>query len=189
MTMGPNVLAKVYGLTPAKTVQWWPHIKEALSLASCDTDVRCAYWLAQVGHESGCLRFLREIWGPTPQQLRYEPPSSLALRLGNTNPGDGAKYKGYGLIQLTGKANCLWMTGAMRKLFGDSSPDFVEHPEYLMLPRYAALSASIFWNRGNLNRFSDSGDLVTQTKRINGGLNGLAHRQALLNKALLCFQS
>ena len=66
---------------------------------------RVAAFLAQLGHESGELQFLEELWGPTPAQKRYEPPGELARRLGNTQRGDGRRFKGRGPIQITGRAN------------------------------------------------------------------------------------
>jgi predicted chitinase len=70
-----------------------------------DAPPRAAAFLAQLAHESGQLRFMEEIWGPTGQQLRYEPASSLATSLGNTQAGDGKRFKGRGPIQITGRAN------------------------------------------------------------------------------------
>src|SRR5258708_4383140 len=70
-----------------------------------DTPIRQAAFLAQVGHESGGFVWMHEIWGPTEAQSRYEPPSDLATRLGNTQPGDGKRYMGRGPIQITGRFN------------------------------------------------------------------------------------
>jgi putative chitinase len=94
-----------------------------------------------------------------------------AGRMGNTEDGDGAKYIGRGLIQLTGKenyANCGSAIGV----------DLVANPDLLSTPKYAALSAGWFWNRRGLNALADADDIDTITKRINGGLIGIADRKA-----------
>jgi len=183
--MSPQQLQLVMGIKPNLASRWAPFIERALKLSECNTKQRKAAWLAQIGHESGCLRYTREIWGPTPQQLRYEPGTTLAARLGNTQPGDGARYMGRGLIQITGLANYQMCTQQMRKLVeGLEVPNFVQEPELLERPSWASLTAAVFWKKNKLNRFADSGNFVELTKRINGGLNGLAHRQHLYVAAL-----
>ena len=84
---------------------FFPHLDAAMREFGIDTPPRQAAFLAQLAHESGELRYMEEIWGPTAAQRRYEPPGSLAARLGNTQPGDGLRYKGRGPIQVTGRAN------------------------------------------------------------------------------------
>ena len=88
-----------------RAADWLDPINAALDAFGIDTPVRVAAFLAQIGHESGYLQWTRELWGPTEQQLRYEPPSTLARELGNTFPGDGRLYRGAGLIETTGRAN------------------------------------------------------------------------------------
>ena len=134
---------------------------------------RAAAFIAQIGHESGQLRYVREIWGPTAQQAGYEGRDDL----GNTVKGDGSKYRGRGLIQITGRANYA-VCGEVLDL------DLLNKPELLEQPQYAAMSAAWFWSTKGLNTLADQGDLVKITRRINGGLNGLADRQALYDKAL-----
>ncbi len=113
---------------------------------------------------------MEEIWGPTAQQKRYEPPSDLAKRLGNTQPGDGFRYRGRGPIQITGRANY--------KKYGDLlSVDLVGNPDLAATPQFAFSTAGQFWKRNGLNELADVQDFITITKRINGGLNGLADRQ------------
>ena len=95
-------------------------------------------------------------------------------RMGNgtIESGDGWKHRGMGLKQLTGKDN--------HKRCGEAlGVDFVANPERLLEPLYAALSAGWFWKTNNLNRFADAGDIKGMTQVINGGLIGLAQRQAL----------
>lgn len=181
----PAQLQRIMGIRPALATRWAPYIARAMALSDCATPKRRAAWLAQVGHESGCLRYTRELWGPTAQQRRYEPPTTLAGRLGNTAPGDGTRYKGRGLIQITGRANYRLCAERMAGLVaGAEVPDFEEQPELLERPDWAALSAALYWHTRNLNRWADSGDFAELTRRINGGYSGLAHRQHLHVAAL-----
>lgn len=137
------------------------------------TRLRIAALLAQVGHESGGLRYVREIWGPTPAQQRYEGRADL----GNTQPGDGKRYMGRGLIQITGRANYADVGHAL-------GIDAVDAPEVLESPLYAALSAGWYWHTRMLNPLADTGDMAAITRRINGGYNGLQDRMARYERAL-----
>ncbi|POP84417.1 chitinase [Pseudomonas syringae] len=150
-----------------------PVLNTAMSKYQIVTPLRIAAFIAQVGHESGQLRYVREIWGPTTQQLGYEGRKDL----GNTVAGDGSKYRGRGLIQVTGRANYEECGEAL-------GLDLIDHPELLELPQHAAMSAAWFWHRAALNTLADKGDFLTITKRINGGTNGLAERKALYARAL-----
>lgn len=137
-----------------------------------NTAERIAAFLAQVGHESGRLLYAREIWGPTAAQQRYEGRSDL----GNIQRGDGKRYMGRGLIQITGRANYQQVSDAL-------GVDFVSNPELLESTLYASLSAGWYWDSRRLNRWADSGDFERITRRINGGVNGLEDRYALLEAA------
>jgi putative chitinase len=128
--------------------------------------------IAQIRHEYGQLRYVREIWGPTAAQRGYEGREDL----GNTVPGDGRKYCGRGLIQITGRANYAKCGEAL-------GLDLINHPELLELPQHAAMSAAWFWKQKGLNDLADRDQFNTITRRINGGLNGLADRLALWEKA------
>ncbi|WP_411390686.1 glycoside hydrolase family 19 protein [Pseudomonas sp. MPB23] len=134
---------------------------------------RAAAFIAQVGHESGQFRWLKELWGPTAQQVGYEGRADL----GNTVKGDGSKYRGRGLIQITGRANYAACGEAL-------GLDLLSKPELLEQPQHAAMSAAWFWSTRGLNTLAEQGDFTKITRRINGGLNGLADRQALYDKAL-----
>jgi len=134
---------------------------------------RVAAFIAQVGHESGQFRWLKELWGPTAQQAGYEGRADL----GNTVKGDGSKYRGRGLIQITGRANYAACGEAL-------GLDLLSKPELLEQPQHAAMSAAWFWSTRGLNTLADQGELMKITRRINGGVNGLADRQALYDKAL-----
>ena len=134
---------------------------------------RVAAFIAQVGHESGQLKYVKEIWGPTKAQARYEGRADL----GNTQPGDGSKYRGRGLIQITGRANYAECGEAL-------GLDLVNHPELLEKPQHACMSAAWFWSSRGLNTQADAGRFDTITRRINGGQNGAADRRELYARAL-----
>lgn len=177
-------LTRIYGISTANAGAWLSPIKEALILSECDSKQRIACWLAQIGHESGRLRYTKEVWGPSKSQLRYELGTTLAARLGNVNPGDGYRYLGRGLIQITGRSNYAMTTVKLRKYIKDV-PDFEALPSLLQLKPWSAMSAAIYWRTKNLNRWADNHDFAELTRRINGGYNGMADRQALLTRALI----
>jgi predicted chitinase len=140
------------------------------------TLLRAAAYLAQLAHESGQLRFMEEIWGPTAAQKRYEPPTDLARRLGNTQPGDGRRFKGRGPIQITGRANY--------KRYGDLlGVDLVRNPDLAATPQIGFQISGLYWQTNGLNELADVQDFLTITKRINGGTNGLAERQKFYETA------
>ena len=138
---------------------------------------RIAAFIAQIGHESGQFRYLREL--DNDQYLSKYDTGSLAKRLGNTPEadGDGQKYRGRGLIQITGRANYM-MCGEALAL------DLISQPELLEKPQHACMSAAWFWASRGLNTLADAGQFDTITRRINGGQNGAADRQALYACAL-----
>lgn len=140
------------------------------------TLARAAAFLAQVAHESGELQFMRELWGPTPQQKRYDPPSDLARQLGNTQPGDGRRYCGRGPIQITGRANYR-RYGRLLDL------DLEGDPAQAEAPPVGFLIAGEYWTRNGLNALSDAGDFDGITRRINGGMRGAADRQRFFQRA------
>ncbi|AZE53489.1 Phage endolysin [Pseudomonas synxantha] len=150
-----------------------PVLNTAMNRYGIVGTARAAAFIAQVGHESGQLRYVREIWGPTAQQAGYEGRADL----GNTVKGDGFKYRGRGLIQITGRANYAQC--------GDTlGLDLISQPELLEQPQYAAMSAAWFWSTRGLNILADQGQFVKITRRINGGLTGQDDRQELYEKAL-----
>ena len=134
---------------------------------------RVAAFVAQIGHESGQLKYVKEIWGPTAAQARYEGRKDL----GNTVAGDGSKYRGRGLIQITGRANYMACGEAL-------SLDLIKQPELLEKPQHACMSAAWFWATKGLSTLADAGQFDKITQRINGGQNGAADRQALYARAL-----
>lgn len=154
----------------------------ALNLAmdrfQINTTLRMAAFIAQVGHESGQFRYVRELGGD--QYLSKYDTGPLAKRLGNTPEadGDGQKYRGRGLIQITGHDNYL---ACSKALFGDDR--LLRTPELLEQAEWACKSAAWFWNSRNLNALADVGDMNGITRRINGGMNGLAERLEFYDRA------
>ena len=138
---------------------------------------REAAFIAQVGRESGQLRYVRELGND--QYLSKYDTGSLAKRLGNTPEadGDGQKYRGRGLIQITGLANYAECGEAL-------GIDLINHPELLEKPQHACMSAAWFWASRGLNTLADAGKFDTITRRINGGQNGAADRRVLYARAL-----
>jgi len=162
---------------------WLDPLNNSCVLAEITTREQAAAYLAQLGHESGGLRYTEEIWG-TAQQLKYEIPHKLAMMLGNLHKGDGFRYKGRGLLQITGRANYRACTLGLRKYL-KYVPDFEIEPKLLATKEYAALSAGLYWRNHKLNSYVNRYDFVGLTKKINGGTNGLAHRQSLYVQGLL----
>lgn len=155
----------------------------ALNLAmerfQINTRMRMAAFIAQVGHESGQFRYVKELGGD--QYLSKYDTGPLAKRLGNTPEadGDGQRFAGRGLIQITGHTNYL---ACSKALFGDDR--LLCTPELLEQAEWACKSAAWFWNSRNLNALADAGDMRGITRRINGGFNGLAERIEFYERAL-----
>lgn len=178
MTLTASQLQAGTGCTTARATAWLSHIQRACAIFAIDTPARLAAFLAQVGHESGRLAYVREIWGPTDAQRRYEGRTDL----GNTQPGDGKRFMGRGLIQTTGRANARATRDGLRE-FLQVVPDFEAEPEQLEQPDMAAMSAAWYWHSRGLNKLADRGDFKGLTMKINGGLNGYADRLALYEAA------
>jgi putative chitinase len=157
-------------LPQAKRQLYLPFINRVMEIYEIDTPLRASAFLAQIAHESAELKYMEEIWGPTAQQKKYEPPNDLARRLGNTQTGDGFRYRGRGPIQITGRANYQ----KYGELLG---VDLVGNPDLAATPQYAFSTAGLYWKTNGLNDLADVQDFIAITKRINGGLNGLAERQ------------
>jgi predicted chitinase len=170
-------------LPAAKSADLFPPLAAAMAEFAIEAPARAAAFLAQLAHESGQLRFMEEIWGPTPAQLRYEPVTTLATALGNTEAGDGRRFKGRGPIQITGRANY--------QRFGNLlGVDLVTSPERAALPELAFRIAGLFWSKKGLNELADqaTADAFREiTRRINGGFNGLADREQLYATARTVF--
>lgn len=144
----------------------------AMSKWHIDTTLRQAMFLAQLAHESGELRF----WVEFGDGKAYEGRADL----GNTQPGDGPRYKGRGPIQLTGRLNYRHAGQAL-------GVDLEGCPDLVLNPDVGFQVAGWFWDSRQLNVFADRGDLVSVTRRINGGLNGFAARKAYFETACKVF--
>ena len=151
-----------------------PHINNYCPKYGIDTPVELASFLSQVLHESGGFKWMREIWGPTKAQLRYEGRSDL----GNTVAGDGKKFMGRGPIQITGRSNYARMS---KDMFGDER--LLDTPELLVQPEYGIWSACIYWGWRKLDITDDDNSIDKETKAVNGGYNGLEDRKAYFERA------
>lgn len=174
--MDANALREVMGGNADYDALVGP-MNAAMIAAGVTNQRRAAQWAAQIGHESAGLRYMEEIADGS----AYEGRSDL----GNTQPGDGRRFKGRGPIQLTGRANYRAFTNWARAQ-GITNIDFEANPHLLSEPRWGFLAAAYYWvfARPDINQLADAGDLVTVTRRINGGTNGLDDRRARYNRAL-----
>lgn len=176
MILTNDQLKKIYPYsTQSNRDKFLPFLNKYAEMYGVNTPIRLAAFLAQIGHESGQLKYVEEI----ANGKAYEGRKSL----GNNVKGDGKKYKGRGLIQVTGRANYIafdkWVTNV------PIGTDFVENPELLKEPQYAVLSAFWYWDANKLNRYCNlkEEDFKKLTKAINGGYNGYADRVLIWNRA------
>lgn len=134
-----------------------------------NTPARIRHFISQIAHESGGLRWLKELADGSDYEYRDD--------LGNIEPGDGPKYKGAGAIQLTGRANYQALSQAI------NDPQVMEGCEYVA-KTYPFTSAGFWWHNNDMNSLCDSGASVEHVTRcVNGGHNGLEDRQAYHDKA------
>lgn len=143
-------------------------LNAAMDEFQINTSTREAAFLAQIGHESGQLLYVEEIASGAAYEGRAD--------LGNNEPGDGIRFKGRGLIQITGRANYAAVAMAL-------DIDCLDNPQLLCTPVNACRSAAWYWQTHGLNELADAGEFQTITRRINGGLNGEADREALWDTA------
>lgn len=182
----------------AITEKWYQPLVVAMNQGAINTKNRVSAFVSQILHESGNLRLLEENLNYTAEQLmrtwptrfktlefakQYErQPAKIANyvyggRMGNNTTGDGYKYRGRGVIQLTGKDNYA----AFQKATG---VPVLDNPDLLKQPEYALRSAVWFWNKNNLSPLADKGDFKTITQRINGGQHGASDRESKYSKLL-----
>ena len=167
--------------TESNREKYLPYLNEFMPLYEINTEERTAAFLAQIGHESGQLFYTEEIASGKAYEGRRD--------LGNTQKGDGTKFKGRGLIQITGRANYQKLTNEMRGL--PMGVDFVDEPDLLKKPEYATRSACWWWHNRGLNELADSdteNSFKQITRIINGGYNGYTDRYKIWERAkqILC---
>ncbi len=185
--------------------EWLPYLYSALKHHNIWSKPRTCAFLAQTIHESAGFTILSENLNYSQQGLRkvfpkYFPDDNIAFRYarqpqsianlvyagrmgnGSEASGDGFKYRGRGIIQITGKTN---YSDCSKFLFNDSR--LIDSPDMLIQKEYAILSACWFWVKNNLNTYADKGDFVGLTKRINGGTIGLPHREEVFSQAMGMF--
>ena len=181
-------LEKLQQITGATEIRLKPFIgplNEGMATSKINTPYRIAAFIAQVSHESGAFRYTKEIASGEAYEGRND--------LGNYQAGDGVRFKGRGLIQVTGRNNYI-------QISEDLAVDFINHPEKLEEPSWAAISACWFWSWKGLNAICDKPDdwfvtikgkaydkFMFLTRRINGGLNGYPDRVKYFNRAASIF--
>lgn len=179
--------------------KYYNTLVSTMQAAGIDTRLRICAFLAQVGHESGCLNIVQENLNYSADGLlkifpKYFPTRELAdqyarqpekianyvygNRLGNGGPetGDGWRFRGRGLIQITGKENYI-------NFAKDNNLSLKEVVDFLETSIGACTSATWYWTKRNINQAADKDDIVLVTKLVNGGTNGLQHRTELYEKA------
>lgn len=196
--MTKDQFMRAAGISSSLAEKWYPHIVEAMNTYGIDTPKRQAHFIGQIVTESGGFQSVqeslnysvaglaifgsrltaaqREQLGRKPGEKALSPERQAAIanivyggRFGNNLNGDGWKYRGRGLKQITFKANYEECGKAL-------GLNLVDSPDLLLQDKYAALSAGWFWKANGCNQFADVGDVNGLTRRINGGLNGLQDR-------------
>ena len=159
-----------------------PAFNACLVQAQCTTVNRVAMLVAQVGTESLGLHYMSEVWGPTAVQKTYEGRASL----GNTQPGDGYRFRGHGPLEITGRANHAAVSRwAFSHGYVPTATYFVDHPDELAGDRYGFLGVCWYWTVARqMNSYADRGDIAGATRAVNGGLTNLADRTARWKRAL-----
>jgi predicted chitinase len=145
-----------------------PSLNEVLNYYQINTPLRICHFIAQVAHESACFKAMEEYASGADYEGRDD--------LGNTQPGDGVRFKGRGLMQLTGRANYGRFSKAMNQ-------DFIAQPQLVAQSPWAVWMAGWYWDDHQLNKYADRDDLEQVTRIVNGGQNGLEDRRHYLQKA------
>lgn len=154
---------------PTKIKLYYAPLVKSMKQYEITKPLRIAHFIAQIGHETASFRYAEEI----ADGENYEGRTNL----GNTKPGDGKRFKGRGLIQLTGRANYT-------EYSKDSGEDYVSNPRKVATDPFVAVDVACwYWKKRNLNQLADQDDVKGVTKRINGGYNGLDDRIEYLVRA------
>jgi len=187
-TITPELMVICTGCTPARAELAATSASEACTIYNLDTVARVGMFLANVGHETGNLRYNTELWGPSDAQLSYDTRPGL----GNLYLGDGYKYRGRGWFQTTGRGNYVALTERLRRRWPHMEvPDFAATPDALARTEWCALSAADYWEMVGINRYADSGDFDGVCDLINrgrktpryGDSNGFVNRDKLWKAA------
>lgn len=197
-------LVEAFDAAPGDAAKFADALNAAMEEFEINTKQRQAMFLAQCAHESGHFRLVSENLNYSADGLNrvfpkyfknagrdaqdyHRQPEKIANvvysnRMGNGDEasGDGWRFRGRGLIQLTGRSNYIACSE-------DLEVDLLENPDYLLTPEGAARSAAWFWWQNDLNDFADRGDIVGCSKRVNGGTIGLEDRKELYESAMEVF--
>jgi Predicted chitinase len=146
--------------------EWFP-------IYEMDRKIRACYFLAQCAHETGGFLWFKELGGKE-YCSKYEPETAIGKSLGNIKVGDGYKYKGRGMLQISGRYNYDFYGKLTNK-------NLIDFPDLLLDIDTSTHVACEFWKKHRLNQYSDSNDFIGVTKRINGGFNGLKNRENFLS--------
>ena len=177
-----DLLRAAVGCTAERAEIFAGPLSEACALFEINTPARLAAFLAQLAHESGALKYMAELASGDAYEGRAD--------LGNTQPGDGRRFKGHGPIQITGRFNHRAVRPALLLAGYEDVPDFEAEPERLTEPRWGCAAAAEFWSRNGLNAMADRGEFDRISKAINRGnpdarlpANGDADRRARWERA------
>lgn len=168
----PNALS-------SNITKYLPYLNELMPMFGINTRLRIQHFIAQIAHESGSFRYNQEI-----ASGKAYDTGKLAAALGNTPQadGDGQKYKGRGLMQLTGTYNYRAFTKFVHDKLGETDVDFLKTPERLTEPRFSVMSACYIFQKAGCLVLADNDDVTKVTKKINGGTNGLDKRIQFLKR-------
>jgi putative chitinase len=171
-----KMLYEIFPFTARRKLRDFLRVCNDIALPELELNsiLRVSAFIAQTAHEADSFKTMQEYASGKGYEGRKD--------LGNNMPGDGVKYKGRGYIQLTGRHNYTKFN-AWYAVKEPHAPDFVHSPEMIgQIPELAIWATVFYWQRHNLNQYSDNGLFKTLTKKINGGLNGYDHRLEIFEK-------